>query len=163
MLSLWQNFHHKLHWKRPVPMLPVIISAKWQFRFSVDPSYWAILIFFFMSLWNLADVPAAQQDFKAVRKLSNHLASPNPSQDLTFLMPYVILIRVPAVCLLYEVSNRVVNYRISHINVPETRMSVYRQVSNISHTLVGNKIVDYSDVVGAAPVGATPTTSSFSI
>ena len=78
-------------------------------------------------------------------------------------MPYVILIRVPAVCLLYEVSNRVVNYRISHINVPETRMSVYRQVSNISHTLVGNKIVDYSDVVGAAPVGATPTTSSFSI
>ena len=37
----------------------------------------------------------------------------------------------------------------------------YRQVSNISHTLVGNKIVDYSDVVGA-PVGVAPTTSSFS-
>ena len=37
-----------------------------------------------------------------------------------------------------------------------------RQVSNISHTLVGNKIVDHSDVVGASPVGAAPTTSSFS-
>ena len=36
------------------------------------------------------------------------------------------------------------------------------QVSNIKHTLVGNKIVDHSDVVGASPVGAAPTTSSFS-
>ena len=39
---------------------------------------------------------------------------------------------------------------------------VYRQVSNIRRTLVGNKIVDHSDVVGASPVGAAPTTSSFS-
>ena len=38
----------------------------------------------------------------------------------------------------------------------------YRKTSNISPTLVGNKIVDNSDVVGASPVGATPTTSSFS-
>ena len=40
--------------------------------------------------------------------------------------------------------------------------TVYRQVSNIRRTLVGNKIVDHSDVVGASPVGAAPTTSSFS-
>ena len=38
----------------------------------------------------------------------------------------------------------------------------YRQVSNIRRTLVGNKIVDHPDVVGASPVGAAPTTSSFS-
>ena len=38
----------------------------------------------------------------------------------------------------------------------------YRQVSNIRRTLVGNNIVDHSDVVGASPVGAAPTTSSFS-
>ena len=38
----------------------------------------------------------------------------------------------------------------------------YRQVSNIKGTLVGNKIVDHSDIVGASPVGAAPTTSSFS-
>ena len=38
----------------------------------------------------------------------------------------------------------------------------YRQVSNIRRTLVGNKIVDNSDVVGASPVGAAPTTSSLS-
>ena len=37
---------------------------------------------------------------------------------------------------------------------------IYRQTSDISHTLVDNKIVDHSDVVGAAP--AAPTTSSFS-
>ena len=35
----------------------------------------------------------------------------------------------------------------------------YVQVSNIRRTLV---IVDHSDVVGASPVGAAPTTSSFS-
>ena len=38
----------------------------------------------------------------------------------------------------------------------------YRKTSNISRTLVGNKIVDNSDVVGASPVGAAATISSFS-
>ena len=38
----------------------------------------------------------------------------------------------------------------------------YRQVSNIRRTLVGNKIVDNEDVVGASPVGAAPTISSLS-
>ena len=37
----------------------------------------------------------------------------------------------------------------------------YCKTSNIRRTLVGNKIVDHSDVVGASPVGAAPTTSSF--
>ena len=39
----------------------------------------------------------------------------------------------------------------------------YRKVSNIRRTLVGNKIVDHTDVVGASPVGAAPTTSSIFI
>ena len=34
----------------------------------------------------------------------------------------------------------------------------YRKVSNIRRTFVGDEIVDYSDVVGASPVGAAPTT-----
>ena len=38
---------------------------------------------------------------------------------------------------------------------------LYSQTSDISHTLAGNKIVDHSDVVGASPIGAAPTTSSF--
>ena len=38
----------------------------------------------------------------------------------------------------------------------------YCQISNIGCTLVGNKFVHHSDVVGASPVGAAPTTSSFS-
>ena len=49
---------------------------------------------------------------------------------------------------------------------PESMMTqftgTYHEVSNISHTLVGNWIVDHSDVVGASPVGAATTTSSFS-
>ena len=43
-----------------------------------------------------------------------------------------------------------------------SRTDMYRKTSNISRTLVGNKIVDNSDVVGASPDGAAPTTSSFS-
>ena len=39
---------------------------------------------------------------------------------------------------------------------------IYRKTSNIRRTLGGNNIVDHSDVVGASPVGAAPTTSSFS-
>ena len=44
----------------------------------------------------------------------------------------------------------------------ERWVKYYRKVSNIRRTLVGKKIVDHSDVVGASPVGAAPTTSSFS-
>ena len=43
-----------------------------------------------------------------------------------------------------------------------TDVANYHKVSNIRLTLVGNKVVDHSDVVGALPVGAAPTTSSFS-
>ena len=39
---------------------------------------------------------------------------------------------------------------------------LYCQTSNIRLTLLDNKIVDHSDVVGASPVDAAPTTSSFS-
>ena len=38
----------------------------------------------------------------------------------------------------------------------------YRKTSNIRRTLVGNKIVDHSDVVGASALGAAPPTPSFS-
>ena len=43
----------------------------------------------------------------------------------------------------------------------ESAKEMYCKTSNTSRTLVGNKIVDHSDVVGASPVGAAPTTSSF--
>ena len=44
----------------------------------------------------------------------------------------------------------------------ECHLSIYRQTSNVSRTLVDNNIVDHSDVVAASPVGAAPTTSSLS-
>ena len=46
--------------------------------------------------------------------------------------------------------------------MPVSFFNKYRKVSNIRRNLVGDKIVDHSDVVGASPVGAAPTTSSFS-
>ena len=38
----------------------------------------------------------------------------------------------------------------------------YCKTSNIRRTLAAIKIVNHSDVDGASPVGAAPTTSSFS-
>ena len=42
------------------------------------------------------------------------------------------------------------------------KKSAYFRTCNIKGTVVSNKLVDHSGVVGAAPVGASPTTSSFS-
>ena len=63
--------------------------------------------------------------------------------------------------------------RIYKISMPDTQAkeiilngeghknSMYRQISNIRCTLVGNEIVDRSDVIVASPVGVAPITSSF--
>ena len=55
----------------------------------------------------------------------------------------------------YNTSPRHTNTNVEHENN-------LRTVKPISCTLVDNKIVDPSDVVGASPAGAAPTTSSFS-
>ena len=47
-------------------------------------------------------------------------------------------------------------------HIPWAGTITYRKTSDIRHTVVGDKIVDNSDVVGTPPVGAAPTTSSFS-
>ena len=58
-------------------------------------------------------------------------------------------------------------YYLQEVNVESSNGLVlldllYRKISNIRRVLVGNKIVDHSGVAGASPVGAAPTTSSFS-
>ena len=50
---------------------------------------------------------------------------------------------------------------ISQLQTISSQNVYYHQVSNISRTLVGNTIVDHSDLVAASPFGAAPTTSSF--
>ena len=56
----------------------------------------------------------------------------------------------------------IVTLRLIHLPMGRVPTIHYHKTSNISRTLVGNEIVDNSDVVGASPVGAAPTTSSFS-
>ena len=48
-----------------------------------------------------------------------------------------------------------------HMIMINRNYCMYRQTSNLSRTLIGNKIVDHSDVVGTSPTAAAPTTSSF--
>ena len=47
---------------------------------------------------------------------------------------------------------------------PTLKLSIATTVKPLIYdtSLAGNKFVDHSDVVGASPVGAAPTTSSFS-
>ena len=61
------------------------------------------------------------------------------------------------VCLEMIVSNY--NKLVSNGKMLETGLFEYHQTSNINETLVGNTIVDHSDVVGPSPV-ADPATSS---
>ena len=64
-------------------------------------------------------------------------------------------------CILYMCAY-MLDFILSWSNPNKSSLNAYSQTSNIKGTLVGNKIVDHSDVVGASPVGIAPTTSSFS-
>ena len=46
---------------------------------------------------------------------------------------------------------------------PPQEHDTYCQTSDVRRTLVGNKIVDHSDVVGASPVGAAASNCIFII
>ena len=61
-----------------------------------------------------------------------------------------------------EHSHFVLSRAQHNTNMTSSSNKDYHKTSNISRTLVGNEIVDNSDVVGASPVGAAPTTSSSS-
>ena len=75
----------------------------------------------------------------------------------------VITLSFPSVNGTVELDLMLFHPRVCHTTTLSwTIIAQYRKTSNISRTLVGNKIVDNSDVVGASPVGAAPTTSSFS-
>ena len=64
----------------------------------------------------------------------------------------------------YIYQNLILQYPPKPTDINILKVLVYRasyhQLSNISRTLVGNKIVDHSDVVGASPTGDAPSTSS---
>ena len=58
------------------------------------------------------------------------------------------------ICVAQPQSVNPVNWNPPANKVDKSIMLIYHQTSNISHILVGNKIVDHSNVVGASPVGA---------
>ena len=65
------------------------------------------------------------------------------------------------------VSNSTLRVKVLYFALPAYFGLKYRWVSRkeyrqVSNALVGNEIVDQSNVVGASPIDAAPTTSSFS-
>ena len=73
---------------------------------------------------------------------------------MKFHMKYIFMWSFMWNC--YKISLQVSNVKWN------VHIEIYRQTSNTSRTSVGDKTVDYADVVGASPVGTAPTTSSFS-
>ena len=73
------------------------------------------------------------------------------------LMAYFVSVRLWVVCVKWKTYRKqdpfLIYWQKKVIHIPNS--SNYRQVSNIRRTLIGNEIVDHSDVVA-------PTTSSFS-
>ena len=59
-------------------------------------------------------------------------------------------------------KRKIISSQTKHVITYPSWYQTYRQVSDIRRTSIGNLIVDHSDVDGASPVGAAPTTSSFS-
>ena len=119
----------------------------------------------------------------------HHLLIMNTSSKPIFLYPATIIcaMKLSTLCCLFDSIRGIRNGMITvislcshksilakilwtkHQNIatlPHNRIEITfcecRQISNIRHILVGNKIVDYSDVVGTSPVGAASTTSSLS-
>ena len=84
--------------------------------------------------------------------------SPVPSQG-----PLVVAHReVPCDDGGLECRNIVLYWQVNIAQLLSPTKWSYRKISNIRRTSAGNTIADHSDVVGASPVGAAPTTSSFS-
>ena len=91
--------------------------------------------------------------------------------ELTKIHPIARLFRQTVGCLLWLCWKRLTVACIMWLHCTEwlvlgtvlifRSQSNYRKTSDISCTLVCNKIVDHSDVVGASPVSAAPTTSSY--
>ena len=73
---------------------------------------------------------------------------------ILYICLYVTVYTIHWICL--------IKHFIRCVNVCARAICLYRKIANIRRTLSGYKIVDHSDVVGASPVGAAPTTSSFS-
>ena len=79
---------------------------------------------------------------------------------LTSNLAYAVL---SILCVLEEIIHIIMGCPVSCYFEFTIIISILRTPnSNISSTLVSNKSVDHSDVVGASPVSAAPTTSSFS-
>ena len=104
-----------------------------------------LLAVYFIFVWKSSRVPA------------------NPSPRFLRSMPCLLmsgLLKSPwhqqFWCWLYQIGRVLVLYKNDSVQFYGIMHS------DISRTLVGNKIVDNSDAVGASPVGAAPTTSSFS-
>ena len=111
-------------------------------------------------LWNLANSLRVDVLFELKRYVSVVDKSVNMTAFPIHWCRYFISCKYAIYCILNMLNSFWKIYIYIHI------LHMYNistmKVSNISRTLVGEEIVDHSDVVGASPVGAAPTTSSFS-
>ena len=78
------------------------------------------------------------------------------------IMIIIMIMIMMMMIIIIQRQQKMNRYRVEYKRYINTANVIYRQTSNIRHTSAGKQIIDHSDVVGASPVGAAPTTSSFS-
>ena len=87
---------------------------------------------------------------------TKHMHNINHNSNFTKCIPLAVareaqrLIELTTASLLFPDVSSTLYSQYEWFNICESH--IYRQVSNIRRTLVGNKIVNHSDVVGASPV-----------
>ena len=103
-----------------------------------------------------------QSDTLWTRK--RHLISCWCWQALGCLLWVLVLwmLKLGAVITWFSTTWYCIQYCSDWCRILNSQKKSYLQISNISHTLVGNEIVDHSDIVGASTISTAPMTSSFS-
>ena len=140
-------------------------SCTWTSAWQPCGKYYTDTLSFYCNDYNMSErlvysnfdlwVASSSNEFQWLRNYDIVPVQHSSRNDKPIFQAYVFHVKFP-----WSWFNMTQSQGYKEIDVS---MSRCHQTSNIRLTLVGNKIVDYSGVVGASPLAAAPTTSSFSI
>ena len=139
----------KSHWSANLLMFPVAICIRtpslWHDCLGHDCEFQEQQSHFSMAVWY--QIPITSCTYQWLFKTISHTASWILIAELSSSFQYLSKMQ----------------YGLHWTNALWHNITQYYcQTSNIRSTLLCNKSIDHSDVVGASPAGAAPTTSSFS-
>ena len=141
----------------------VVVGGWWWWYLRIDPScyWWCINFIPQKSMWhNYLSMHMHHQEPMIYILCEDSALHPSSPSQYSQAWQFVRSQGFGSTDKVSKKINRFVPRRNKSYCLQLVTQLIYHKTSNISRTLVGNKTVDHSDVVGASPVGAAPTTSS---